>query len=201
MTYRFRMAASALLRMRSRSLPNCLSSSCGGIGSPIPYGLDQSDSAARKVCSSPSQFANAASATVLASAFPAMRAAAAMTQFSQVSSAAWARSRFLPAWAGAANARQANRTNDQRISFPLVERVAAGYSGLATGSLVAGIGVPKSVGAARASRPSVGAVSYGRARREHLRVRRFQQSGTPIVARPATRIGVQVSGRSVGDRP
>lgn len=56
-------------------------------------------------------------------------------------------------------------------------------------------------GAARATRPRGGAVFYGRARCEDLRVRRFLQNGTPIVARPATRIGVLVVGPSEGPRP
>lgn len=83
---------------------------------------------------------------------------------------------------------------------PLARRVGVVYSERAAGSLAVGIGVPISLGAARAPRPVWARLSYGRARREHRKVRRYQESGTPIVARPATSIGVRVVGLTLGDR-
>lgn len=86
----------------------------------------------------------------------------------------------------------------QQHRCPLDRRVGAMYSARRAVCPAQGIGLPFAEGAARATRPCVGAVSYGRACRESRKARRILQSGRPIVARPATRIGLWLVGPSEG---
>jgi hypothetical protein len=86
-------------------------------------------------------------------------------------------------------------------SRPLADRVVSAYSANRAVCPAQVIGVTfNPEGAARAPRPVRARLLYGRARYENLRVRRLLQNGTPIVARPITRIGVWVIGFSEGSR-
>lgn len=97
--------------------------------------------------------------------------------------------------------RRKNAPQPVQHCMPLAGRVAGEYRARRAVCPARVIGVTSIKGAARATRPSGGAVSYGRACCEHLRVRCLPLNSTPIVARPATRIGVLVVGPFKGDRP
>lgn len=94
-----------------------------------------------------------------------------------------------------------NKVKSVLQAGPLAPRVVARYSNRRAVCPAQGIGLPSICRRSPRHTPSVGAVSYGRACRESLRARRFLQSGRPIVARPATRIGLRVVGPTVGNRP
>ena len=85
-------------------------------------------------------------------------------------------------------------------AMPLFNRVAATYSVRRAVCPAQGIGLPKTTGAARATRPCGRGFLWSGVSRE-LNSSPFPVGGRPIVARPATRIGLRVVGTSTGVRP